>query len=325
MKRFVALLIGLVVATACIALFDPTQVVIGKLSGDAFFESRPTRYWAHALRGDPGLRSKAQARLEQGGTAAVPVLIGIIENHPAAESAELRCTAIEILGKLGPEATSAGPAIVHAVQDKDPHVQAVAITTLSKVGAAADVAVPVLMQQLQGENNVVAARALSQYRAAAAPALDALVGLLKDESQSVEARWNAARTLGKIGPDAVSTVPVLIEMTHDQDATIREHSAEAIGDIGPVVGDDAIEALIKSMSDPATKVRRDAVRSLGYIGPKAKEAVPTIKKLTEDPEEIVRQAAANALKAIVPNEAVTDDSGKSPPAKTESAKTKSEP
>jgi len=308
MKRFAATLIGLLVAMICVAVVDPTRVIVGKLLGDAFFESRPTRYWASALRADPGSSAKAQNRLQEGGTAALPVLVGMIKD-PSSASAEVRCLAVEIVAKLGQDASAAGPAILDAVRDKDPHVQAVCIAALPKVGVSAEMAVPALIDLLKGENNVIAARTLSQYRAAAAPALEALVDLLKDESQIVEARWNAARTIGKIGPEANSAVPVLIEMTHEKDSTIREHSAEAIGDIGPVVGAEAIAALIQSMSDPAPKVRRDAVRSLGYIGPKAREAIPEIRKLYQDPEEIVRQAAANAWKAIAPEEA-------EPPAKT---------
>ena len=42
-------------------------------------------------------------------------------------------------------------------------------------------------------------------------------------------------------------------------------------------------------------MRRDAVRSLGYFGEAAREAMPEISKLVDDPEEMVRQAAKSAL------------------------------
>ena len=303
MKRWgIWLLLGLLLVGVVAAYLEPTQVVMGKALGESFFESRPTRYWARSLQADPGTQAKARSRLEQGGASATTVLTGILRDYSAPSDAELRCAAIEILGKLGPDAATAGPDLVNSLNDRDPHVQAVSIAAIPKVEISSKVAVPLLVDLLRTENSVVAARALSQYKAEAAPALPELVALLQDTSQDVEARWNAARTIGKIGPEANSAVPVLIEMTRDKEPTIREHSAEAIGDIGSVVGQEAIKALVATLSDPVPRVRRDAVRSLGYIGPKARETLPAIQKLSEDPEEIVRQAAKNAIQAIAPEQ-----------------------
>lgn len=293
--------IGFLVAVVAIVL-DPTKTVLGKLRGEAFFQSRPTSYWAGALRADPAKQADAQARLEQGGGEAVPVLVGLLRDYSARDDAELRWKAAEILAKLGPDANESGSALVAALRDPDPHVQAVCASALAKVGVPADIAVPLLGELLKSGDAVVVARALSQYKAAASPALPALVELLQDESRSVEARWNAARTIGKIGPEAVSAVPALMKFLKDKDGTLREHCAEAIGDIGPGVGPEAITALIPVLSDPVTRVRRDAVRSLGYIGPAAREAVPEIKKLVEDKEEMVREAARAALKKVAPEE-----------------------
>src|ERR1700676_4472038 len=92
-----------VAALAVVSIFvDPTQVVLGKLLGEPFFEARPTRFWARSLRAGPAGRARATSQLEQGGTDAVPVLVGILKNSTAAGEAELRWTAAEILGKLGP-------------------------------------------------------------------------------------------------------------------------------------------------------------------------------------------------------------------------------
>jgi HEAT repeat protein len=303
MKRiWIWAVVALVIVLVIAVIADPTQIVLGTLLGEPFFESRPTRYWAQALQAEPGLQADARGRLEKGGSAAVPVLTGMLIDFRTPAAAELRCAAVEILAKIGPDAVNSGPELVETMRDSDPHVQAVCIAALPKVGVSPDIAVPALSDLLRSDNNVVAARALSQYKGEAVRALPNLVALLRDTSQNVEARWNAARTIGKIGPEANSVVETLIEMTRDKEPTIREHSAEAIGDIGSVVGPEAIQALIKSMSDPIPRVRRDAVRSLGYIGPKAREAVPEIKSLLKDPEEIVRTAAGNALKAIAPDE-----------------------
>jgi HEAT repeat protein len=294
-----------VAAIAVVSIFvEPTQIVLGKLLGEAFFEGRPTRFWARSLRTGPAERAAAASQLEHGGADAVPVLAGIMTRSTAASEAELRWVAAELLGKLGPDAASAGPVLLIGLRDGDPYVQAVCATALAKVGVPAESAVPLLAELLKTQHAVVAARALSQYRGAAAASLPALVDLLQDKSQSAEARWNAARTIGKIGPAAVSAVPALIDTSNDKEWTIREHCAESIGEIGPSAAPLGIAALESMLMDPHHRVRRDAVRSLGHLGAAARDSLPEIGKLLDDPEEIVRQAAKTAMEAITPPQSI---------------------
>jgi len=308
--RVICILLAVAALSVAAILVDPTRVVLGKLLGDSFFQARPTRFWARSLRAEPGQRADARSQLEQGGADAVPVLVGILMNWPGPGDAELRCTAAEILTNLGPDAADAAPALVAALHDDDPHVQAVCAAALPKVGVPADTAVPELTELLKSRhvvNVVVAARALSQYRGAVATSLPVLVAVLQDESQSAEARWNAARTIGKIGPAAVSAVPALIDASHDKEWTIREHCAESIGEIGPTAAPLGVAALESMLADPHHRVRRDAVRSLGYFGQAAQETLPEINKLVDDPEEIVRQAAKTAIAAITPRQVQPTD------------------
>jgi len=294
---------GLAAVVAAAIVFEPNQTLIGKLSGDAFFEGRPTRFWVRSLLSGPGPQADATSRLQQGGAEAMPVLTEILSVTTAPEDAEVRCTAAELLAKLGSDASVAGPALLAGVRDRDPHVQALCAAALPKVGVPAKTAVPVLTELLKTNHVVVAARALSEYRGAAAESLPALVKLLEDKSRSTEARWNAARTIGRIGPAAASAVPVLIAALDDPEWTIREHSAEAFGDIGSGAAPEAIPGLNRMLADSVARVRRDAVRSLGQIGRPALESVPEIKKLLSDPEENVRKAAVTALEKIAPEEA----------------------
>lgn len=295
----IAVVLGVVAILAI--LFEPTQVVMGTLTGDAFFQSRPTRYWLRALQAGPAEQAEATSQLEKGGKAGVPVLMAILGSRSS--SAEVRCNSAEILKKIGPDAVEAGPTMVAALRDGDAHVQAVCASALPAVGVPADTAVPMLTTMLQSAHAVVAARALSTYRGAAAPALPILVEMLQDQSRPTEARWNAARTIGKIGPAAVNTVPVLIGQMEDKESTIREHCAEAIGDIGPSAAPLGLPVLITALTDPNMRVRRDAVRSLGYLGEAAQPAVAEVKKLLKDKEAMVKEAARDALKAIAPEEA----------------------
>jgi HEAT repeat protein len=292
-----ALLTVLVVGVA-IVLIEPTGVVRGKMLGETFFASRPVSYWERQLLAGPAERSAARQTFLDGGPQAVPVLVEMLRTSA---SAEVRWSAADYLGRLGPDASDASEALLAALDDPDPHVQSVAVEAIPKVGTPADTAVPALAELLDTAHAPVAAYAISVYKARAQAALPQLTQLLSDTSQSADARWNAARTIGKTGPPAIDALPVLIEMTRDSEATVRGNATEAIGDIGPTAVE-GVPALIAALDDPVPTVRQNAVRALGYIGPPASEAVDAIKPLLEDPEEKVKTEAQAALQAIAPED-----------------------
>ena len=97
-----------------------------------------------------------------------------------------------------------------------------------------------------------------------------------------------------------AAIPAIVKHLQDPAATVREHCAEALGDIGPAAME-TVPDLVAVLDDPAVRVRRDAVRSLGQIGAPAGTVLPAIKPLLNDPEQIVRDAARTAWKAIAPD------------------------
>lgn len=297
-SRSALIVIAVLTAAVLAVLFEPTGILRGRLLGETFFVNRPTSYWERQLLAGPAERANARALFKEAGPGAVPVLVEMLQTS---SSNEVRWTAAEILGELGPDANPASAALLRALRDPDPYVQSVAVEVIPKVGTPAAEAVPALAELLDGEHAPVAARAISVYKAQAATALPQLLDVLTDTSRSTDARWNAARTIGKTGPPAISAVPVLIEMTRDHEGTVRGNAAEAIGDIGPTAVE-GIPALIDALSDPVFRVRHHAVRSLAYIGPSAHSAVPQIRKLLDDPEESVQEEARKALAAIAPEE-----------------------
>jgi hypothetical protein len=87
-----------------------------------------------------------------------------------------RGLAAEALGRLGPEARAAVPALAAAASDPLPEVRWRAIWALGRIGPAAGAAVPVLRAALSDP----------------------------------EVCWRAAEALGGIGPGAVAAVPDLV-------------------------------------------------------------------------------------------------------------------
>lgn len=304
--RVASVVLVIVLLIGAAILGEPTGALRGRLWGDAFYQNRSASAWRSLLASGPAEQAQAEAALAH--PSAVPVLRQILL-RPAREGgpAEARLIAARLLGKIGPAARAAEPELLAAMRDSDPHLPGVAATSLPKVGIPADKALPALLPLLDTPHAAVALRAISEYRAEARSILPQLQAVLSDRSRESEVRWNAARTLGKIGPDAVAAVPALIEQLQDDDALVREHAAEALGDIGPPASQ-AVPALVEALSDPVTRVRRDAVRSLGQIGPSAKQAAPAVRRLLADPEQMVREAASTAWVRITGEEIPAESS-----------------
>jgi HEAT repeat protein len=161
-------------------------------------------------------------------------------------------------------------------------------------------AVPPLVEFLSGDDPLPAVEALCQFKRLAAPALRRLTELLTT-GRDAGLRWAAAKAIGKIGPDSLPAVPVLITALGDPDPLVREHAAEALGDIGPSAAPQAVGPLAKVLTDSDARVRRDAVRSLGQMGPAAKAVLPAVAKMLKDPEQRVRVAAGRSVRQIDPN------------------------
>src|SRR5262249_2270157 len=263
MKKWLWLgLVVLVLVAVGVFLFEPTGVLLGWVSGESFFQGRPTRYWRKALRdrdADPAGYKQSLQALKAGGAAAVPVLVEILQagGDPDWPATQVRATAANLLGEQGAERMeTAGPPLVAALRDNTREVRAVAARSLEQLGYGGAEAVPLLVAMLPSDDCVQALRTLATYRDQARPALAPVIDLLGHPKG--EGRWNGARTLGKIGPDARTAVPALIAQLKDDEAKVREHAAEALGDIGPDAKA-AVPDLIRTLKDPDARVRRDAV------------------------------------------------------------------
>ena len=296
MKKLIVL--GLLAAIVCVgAWVEPTRTVVGWLKGDRFFEGRSTTFWHEALSIDDPALQEANYKKLLDDAAAVDVLRQLLG---ASSKSEIRFTAAEILGKKKEQARAAAAELIAALDDADEHVVSVAAAAIPDVGVPADQAVPALTKRLKTLPVVPVTRALSKYGAEARPALDDLVAVLRNEKLTVEQRWNAARTLGKMREAGAPAIPVLVEMLKAESSLIREHAAESLGDIGaPSRG--VVKELLAVFTDENVKVRRDGVRSLGQIGvddADREAAIAAAEKLTSDPEAIVVEAAKKTLELL---------------------------
>jgi len=252
----------------------------------------------------------------------VKELIGTLEDRDA--PIVDRINAAQDLGRMGPMAAGAAPALTEALFDPNTTLHQIALEALVLIGKPAvpalrealkrslkstyydwvrrsvaealvkigEPAVPALAEALKDEDREVrssAAKALGEIGESAVSAVPALAEALKDKGREV--RWSAAEALGKIGEPAAAAVPALVEALKDEEELVRQSAAEALGQIG----EPAVPALVEALKDGGWSVRSNAAEALGKIG---KLAVPGLIGALKDEDSSVRSSAAEALGEI---------------------------
>lgn len=117
-----------------------------------------------------------------------------------------------------------------------------------------------------------------------AAAVDALVGALGDVSGSV--RLAAAMAIGRVGPAAKKAVPKLIEC-YQRDTVNKGTIIRTLGAVGPDLPE-AIDFVVDvvrggkgatrplATAKPPIALRREAIETLGKVGPRAKSGIPVL-------------------------------------------------
>ena len=181
-------------------------------------------------------------------------------------------------------------------------------------------ALPVLLEALQDADEGVrydAARVLGGLlRSGDKEAVAPLGQALRD--QSLRVRGQVVQLLGRLGPAAEETVPVLVESLKQK--SLRPSVIVVLGRIGPGAKD-AVPALIEALREEGPtadieerieispgfgkaavheSVRLRAVIALGQIGPEARDALPALIDAYGAENEVFRHHVAEAIRAIDP-------------------------
>lgn len=152
----------------------------------------------------------------------------------------------------------------------------------------------------------VAARSLAEI---GEPAVESLIGLLKDEDYHV--RWYTADVMGSIQSEKI--VQPLIALLYDEDINVRRVAAGSLGQTG---SEEAVQPLIEALQDQTRGISIAAAQALGQIG--AHEAIKPLIDALQSENSGMAGAAAEALGQIGDQEAVNplikclDDGGNCP-------------
>ena len=212
------------------------------------------------------------------------------------EKVSVRWNAAKELGKLGPRARAALPALAEAIKSTDATTVVWGRYAIAKITGDYRKHLPVLLAALDDKRVFagMAGTALAGFGSEAASAVPRLREMLGPENHS-DNRWAAAFALASIGPEAAPAAPELASALADSDEKLRWYAAFALGEIGaesPIV----VQALIGALEDFDDDVRGYAARALGKIG--YQEALPALEALLQDENESVRREAESAIEAI---------------------------
>ncbi|MBI5366392.1 MAG: HEAT repeat domain-containing protein [Planctomycetes bacterium] len=254
-----------------------------------------------ALRGpSDGLRRAAVASLGRIGPPARAALPALREAVSARVTA-CSTAALEAIGLIGPEQCDLA-AIARALQASEERLCRAALVAAGGVGADALPLVPHMIAALQSKDEVnevasAAARALSRVGPGAQPAL--IAALRGTDHTSIRARIPCLLLRGETcDAEAVAAV---IEALGDRSARVRAAAAGALGRPTPQAGE-WLSALIRLLTDPDAPVRKAAVRALGDIGlgePRVLRALIEIAASPQSPK-VERADAVDALGCIGP-------------------------
>jgi len=218
-------------------------------------DGKTAEEWAAEMT-DPATGPGAFARLESHGTGAVGMLTGILGSGPP----KARIQAAALLGKLGPAAAPAVPALAEALGAKeDVGVRGMAAIALGRIGPSAR---------------------------------DALV-MLDKALHDRDVRVQVAASLAIYGITDETTGPtrVLFRAFTSPDPDVRAMVADAFEEMGTPI----LPFLVRSLASEDETTRANAAKTLTAMGPAAEEARGALQNCLEDPSENVRAAAAAAL------------------------------
>ncbi len=180
---------------------------------------------------------------------------------------------------------------------------------IRRQSAAANVAIPALIETLTDRDRDVRMRAvlaLKEMGADASNAVPAIKKVLADAG--VGSRTNsffylraaAASALGKIGPSTAGALPDLRAALKESNSYLRGQAAVAVWRVDADV-DTALPVLLQVMPGTIEDSKWDWIIALGEMGPRAKEAIPQLRnELKQDKQQWVLKYVTKALTSINP-------------------------
>lgn len=156
--------------------------------------------------------------------------VGELAEQLASEDHQVRYETLKQLEDYGPEGREAVDELIETLADPDPKVRYRAAKVLSKIGIGAIPAAEAMtsaLKEADADTRYYLLKAFANIEDAARVGITEITHVL-DTDTNPRTRYYAAKTLGKIGKEALSAAPVLEKAQKDKDPKVREAAAQAL-------------------------------------------------------------------------------------------------
>ncbi|MDG1891928.1 MAG: HEAT repeat domain-containing protein, partial [Verrucomicrobiota bacterium] len=219
------------------------------------------------LRGGPGEQQVAIRILREHPEVCLD-LLSILDHVLVHGDKALILQTLELIRPLGERARPLDRTIVSLFAHTDQTIQCKAILLAPKLLMDAQLVFPRLIPFLNSMPGSYRRRVAVQALAGIATPDAVQIAFLRDalEDPEEDTRHHAARGLGRLGKDALSSLDTLIPLLEDEVVGIRMTAADAIGNMG-VEAADAIPGLIRAMNNDFSGVGQHCRRAIEKIDP----------------------------------------------------------
>jgi HEAT repeat protein len=248
------------------------------------------------ITGDSYCRESVEYVFKHFGAKATPGIVDALQS----KDTDVRDAAALFLGKLGPDAKDAVPALIARLGDDDLKGIGTVQMALAKIG---EPAVLGLMEatSVRGDPTKEPTARDERIRDAATEALrfigdkavPALVHAL-DSAPDAATKLNALTALWLLGTDAGEAVRPIQSALRDPDSFVRARAAATLKGIG-VRAQPAVPALIGVLKDSETRVRLAALEALAVIGVDPQIAIPALMQLVDGKDAAEKTLAVRML------------------------------
>jgi HEAT repeat protein len=204
----------------------------------------------------------------------VPDLIRTLRSRAATD----RIRAAKDLGRLGSLARESLPTLVGLLRDDEAKVREAAAHAVGQMGTGALAALSGMLAHSDKYVRRNAVWAMGRLGTGALPALQGLCRALEDPDPRTAS--GAAQAIGGMGEAGADAIPSLTAAMRGTNIVLCRLAAKALSQIGTP----AISPLIAHLQHSDPFVRGEAALAVGWIGPKARVAVPYLAGLVRGRE-----------------------------------------
>jgi HEAT repeat protein len=320
MKRRLLILIGFLILAGLSVFYVVPAInywVKGSWNGEAFFQHRPTSFWAAAFKQDPSIGAQGDVgkKLREGGTAAVPVLLDLLKDkdklvHQQALLAlslidwDPRAIPTSSLTLLACESTPVdiGTATTGLSADNRRALEDTLVTIVKKDSdPASQGSVALALGRLGGDNaedafRIALKQGIPDVRLGAAEGLwqlhqnpDEILTVLEENlrSQDIMLKLGALKLLGQVvKKNRKVALAKLLELAADPDPQVRWN---AVTTLASIKNDSAVtQTLLQALKDEDKLVRYTAAKELARRTPPIKQTIPVLLESVADPRDYTR-------------------------------------